>query len=92
MAVERILAVDDEKVAPTEATVLTSGENGIGEELVASEVLEVSGRSGGPFIRANWAATRDSLIEGEFSGHERGAITGTTGRRRGKQIRQLQQQ
>ena len=57
------------KVAPTEATVLISGENGTGKELVASEIFKASFRAAAPYIRVNCAAMSDTLIESEFFGH-----------------------
>src|ERR1700745_2553415 len=51
------------KVAPTEATVLISGENGTGKEMVATEIFRASGRSGAPFIKVNCAAISETLIE-----------------------------
>jgi DNA-binding NtrC family response regulator len=72
------------KVAPTEATVLISGENGTGKELVASEIFKASGRAGTPYIRVNCAAISETLIESEFFGHEKGSFTGATERREGR--------
>ncbi len=73
-----------QKVAPTEATVLISGENGTGKELVATEIFRASARSQTPFIKVNCAAISESLIESEFFGHERGAFTGATEKREGR--------
>jgi len=72
------------KVAPTEATVLISGENGTGKELVASELYRSSARKTAPFIKVNCAAISESLIESEFFGHEKGAFTGAMQRREGR--------
>lgn len=72
------------KVAPTEATVLISGENGTGKEMVASEIFKGSLRAAAPYIRVNCAAMSETLIESEFFGHERGAFTGATDRREGR--------
>jgi DNA-binding NtrC family response regulator len=72
------------KVAPTEATVLISGENGTGKELVANELFRRSNRANKPFIRVNCAAVSDTLIESEFFGHEKGAFTGALQRREGR--------
>ncbi len=72
------------KVAPTEATVLISGENGTGKELVANELFRRSNRADKPFIRVNCAAVSDTLIESEFFGHEKGAFTGALQRREGR--------
>lgn len=73
-----------QKVASTEATVLLSGENGTGKELVATEIFRLSARSKQPFIRVNCAAISETLIESEFFGHERGAFTGATEKREGR--------
>jgi DNA-binding NtrC family response regulator len=72
------------KVAPTEATVLISGENGTGKEMVATEIFRASGRSGAPFIKVNCAAISETLIESEFFGHEKGAFTGASEKREGR--------
>src|SRR6516225_2252156 len=73
-----------QKVAPTEATVLISGENGTGKELVATEIFRSSARAQLPFIKVNCAAISETLIESEFFGHERGAFTGATEKREGR--------
>ncbi|MBV8899601.1 MAG: sigma-54-dependent Fis family transcriptional regulator [Verrucomicrobia bacterium] len=73
-----------QKVAPTEATVLISGENGTGKELVATEIFRSSARAQMPFIKVNCAAISETLIESEFFGHERGAFTGATEKREGR--------
>ncbi len=72
------------KVAPTEATVLISGENGTGKELVANELFRCGNRASQPFIRVNCAAVSETLIESEFFGHEKGSFTGATLRREGR--------
>jgi len=72
------------RVASSDATVLISGENGTGKELVATEIFRHSSRSGAPFIKVNCAAISDTLIESEFFGHEKGAYTGATERREGR--------
>jgi two-component system, NtrC family, response regulator AtoC len=72
------------KVAPTEATVLISGENGTGKEMVATEIFRASGRAGAPFIKVNCAAISETLIESEFFGHEKGAFTGASEKREGR--------
>ncbi len=72
------------RVAPTEATVLVSGENGTGKELVANEIFRSSTRSRQPFIRVNCASISESLIESEFFGHEKGSFTGALQRREGR--------
>ncbi len=73
-----------QKVAPTEATVLISGENGTGKEMVATEIFRASGRASSPFIKVNCAAISETLIESEFFGHEKGAFTGAAEKREGR--------
>jgi transcriptional regulator with PAS, ATPase and Fis domain len=65
-----------EKVAPTDATVLISGESGSGKELVAQAIHGLSGRANGPFLGINCGALPPSLIESELFGFERGSFTG----------------
>ncbi len=65
-----------EKVAPTEARVLITGENGTGKELVAHWLHEKSSRANGPFIEVNCAAIPGELIESELFGHVKGRFTG----------------
>ncbi|MCX7919186.1 MAG: sigma-54 dependent transcriptional regulator [bacterium] len=73
-----------EVVAPTNARVLICGENGTGKELVARAIHYKSPRKNQPFIKVNCAAIPAELIESELFGHEKGAFTGATERRRGK--------
>jgi two-component system nitrogen regulation response regulator NtrX len=72
------------KIAPTDARVLVTGETGTGKELAAVAIHGLSPRSRGPFIRVNSAAIPRDLVESEMFGHEKGAFTGATERRRGR--------
>ncbi len=71
-------------VAPTNAWVLISGENGTGKELVAHTIHRLSRRSQKPFVEVNCAAIPEELIESELFGHEKGAFTGATSMKKGK--------
>ncbi len=73
-----------EKVAPTEARILVTGENGVGKELVARWVHEKSNRASGPLIEVNCAAIPSELIESELFGHEKGSFTSAVKQRIGK--------
>jgi two-component system nitrogen regulation response regulator NtrX len=73
-----------QRVAPTDARVLVTGESGTGKELVACAIHGLSPRKGRPFVRVNSAAIPRDLVESEMFGHERGAFTGATERRRGR--------
>ena len=72
-----------EKVAPTNARVLITGENGTGKELVARQLHELSPRCKGPFIEVNCAAIPSELIESQRFGHEKGAFTSAIKQRKG---------
>ncbi|MFY0643460.1 MAG: sigma-54-dependent Fis family transcriptional regulator [Bacteroidia bacterium] len=73
-----------EKVAPTDARVLITGENGTGKELVARWVHERSNRAANPLVEVNCAAIPSELIESELFGHEKGSFTSAMKQRIGK--------
>ncbi len=73
-----------EKVAPSQARVLITGENGTGKELVAQQLYKLSERSKLPFIEVNCAAIPSELIESELFGHEKGAFTSANKMKKGK--------
>lgn len=73
-----------DKVAPTDARVLITGQNGTGKELVAKWLHEKSDRVKAPFIEVNCAAIPSELIESELFGHEKGAFTSAIKQRKGK--------
>ncbi|RJR47346.1 MAG: GAF domain-containing protein [Desulfobacteraceae bacterium] len=72
------------QVAPTDTSVLILGETGVGKELVAKAIHNLSNRSGGPFIPVNLAAIPPELVASELFGHEKGAFTGAHERRKGR--------
>ncbi|GAB5544136.1 MAG: sigma-54 dependent transcriptional regulator [Sandaracinaceae bacterium] len=72
------------QVAKSRATVLLSGESGTGKELIAAAIHRESKRAAGPFVRLNCASLAPTVLESELFGHEKGAFTGATTRRRGR--------
>ena len=73
-----------DKVAPTDARILITGDNGVGKELVARWIHEKSNRNTGPMVEVNCAAIPGELIESELFGHEKGSFTSAIKQRIGK--------
>ncbi|TVR56466.1 MAG: sigma-54-dependent Fis family transcriptional regulator [Spirochaetaceae bacterium] len=72
------------QVAPTRASILITGDSGVGKELIADAIHNLSGRKDKPFIKVHCAALTESLLESELFGHEKGAFTGAVARKRGR--------
>jgi DNA-binding NtrC family response regulator len=83
-AVMRALFQTISRLAPNSATVLITGEPGVGKELVAHEIHARSGRAHAPFIAVNCGAVPDQLFESELFGHEKGSFTSAYNRQLGK--------
>ncbi len=82
-AMQSVLKLADQ-IAPSEASILITGESGVGKEVMARYVHKHSKRKDKPFISVNCAAIPDNLLESELFGHEKGAFTGAVARRVGK--------
>ena len=72
------------QVGPTRASVLVTGDSGVGKELVADAIHNLSNRRQKPFIKVHCAALSESLLESELFGHEKGSFTGAVARKRGR--------
>ncbi len=72
------------RVAPTKASVLITGESGVGKELIANALHNLSTRKDNPIIKVHCAALAETILESELFGHEKGAFTGAVSRKRGR--------
>jgi DNA-binding NtrC family response regulator len=82
-SMQQVIQLADQ-VAPSDASILITGESGVGKEVIARYVHQKSRRSSRPFISVNCAAIPENLLESELFGHEKGAFTGALARRIGK--------
>ena len=82
-SMEQVIRLADQ-VAPSEASILITGESGVGKEVMARYIHQKSRRAEKPFISVNCAAIPENLLESELFGHEKGAFTGAVARRVGK--------
>ena len=82
-AMKKVIALADQ-FAPSEASLMITGESGVGKEVIAKHVHAKSKRANKPFISINCAAIPENLLESELFGHEKGAFTGAVARRIGK--------
>jgi two-component system response regulator HydG len=82
-AMRKVLALVSQ-VASSSATVLITGESGVGKEVIAQAILDQSTRTDKPFIKVSCAALPETLLEAELFGYERGAFTGAIARREGR--------
>ncbi|WP_394761763.1 sigma-54 interaction domain-containing protein [Phenylobacterium sp.] len=82
-SMQAVISMADQ-IAPSDASILITGESGVGKEVIARYVHQKSRRASKPFISVNCAAIPENLLESELFGHEKGAFTGAVARRIGK--------